>query len=789
MVLIGREDQLFLSAYEGMHYEIGKQFFALAESGRYEGGGMGEAKGPAGPWFAHSREGQGQEMWQTLEAHLRGVSKQAREFAARFGAGEWGALAGLLHDVGKYTQAFQRRLAGAGNRVDHSSAGARLAVDRFKGPGRLLAYCIAGHHAGLPDGRDNDLACLTARLKTAVVPEPALTLAVGDAPGSFPFTQSMGRTGFQCAFFIRMLYSCLVDADFLDTEAFLDQEKHARRGGYPTLAIMRERLTTHLAGFAAKADPSPVDPWRAKVLGWCLEAAGDAPGLFSLTVPTGGGKTLSSLAFALKHAVAHGLTRVIYVIPYTSIIEQNADVFREAVGPEAVVEHHSNYDPKRRTDKDAAEPSGDEGLAKRHELAAENWDAPLVVTTSVQFFESLFAHRSSHCRKLHNVAKSVVILDEAQMLPPALLRPCLEALRELHESYGTTVVLCTATQPALTRRDGFSFGFEPQRVREIVLDRPGLFEALRRTRIMHLGQLADDELAARLRAHEQVLCVVNTRAHARRLHALLGQGAGVYHLSANMCPAHRSAKLDHIRAALAAGEPCRVVSTQLIECGVDVSFPVVYRAEAGVDSVAQAAGRCNREGELPEGVVYVFEAADMPPPKGEISRAAQVGVSVMHQFADVLSPEAVEAYFQELYWLAGDKALDARVWDIKEKVSGIFDAFQGGANTCNFPFRKVGEAFRFIESIYRPVIIPWDEEGEAIVEGLRHAENVGRLARRAQRYTVQIPPWEFAALEKDVALTCLRERFYVLTRPGRYDDEEGLSSDTAGVFRAEEWIA
>lgn len=488
---------------------------------------MGKKAASDGPWFAHSREGQPQSAWQGLAAHLHGVGALARDFADRFGAGEWGALAGLFHDAGKYTEAFQRRLAGDGQRVDHSSAGARLAVDRFKGPGKLLAYCIAGHHAGLPDGRDNDLACLAARLKAALVPEPARTLADSrQAPEAFPFTPALGRTGFQCAFFIRMLYSCLVDADFLDTEAFLDREKHAHRGGYPTLETMRERLTAHLAQFAAKAEPSPVDPWRAKVLGWCLGAAGDAPGLFSLTVPTGGGKTLSSLAFALNHAITHDRKQVIYVIPYTSIIEQNADVFRSAVGPEAVVEHHSNYDPKRRTDKDAAEPAGDEGLGRRHELAAENWDAPLVVTTSVQFFESLFAHRSSRCRKLHNIAKSVVILDEAQMLPPTLLRPCLEALRELSESYGTTVVLCTATQPALTRREGFAFGLEPPR--EIVADVPGLFAALKRTRVAHLGKLTDDELVKRLREHEQVLCVVNTRAHARRLHGLLGPGRGSF---------------------------------------------------------------------------------------------------------------------------------------------------------------------------------------------------------------------------------------------------------------------
>lgn len=746
---------------------------------------MAEAGSKDGPWYAHSREGQPKETWQTLAAHLSGVSRLAREFADRFGAGDWGALAGRLHDVGKYTEAFQRRLAGDGRPVNHSSAGGKLAVDRFKGPGKFLAYAIAGHHAGLPDGRDNDLACLSARLQAAVVPEPALARAIGPAPTALPFAQTMGRTGFQCTFFIRMLYSCLVDADFLDTEAFLDQEKSARRGGYPTLESMLERLTVHLSRFAQKAAPSPVDPWRAKVLGWSREAAGEKPGLFSLTVPTGGGKTLSSLAFALKHALAHGLDRVIYVIPYTSIIEQNADVFRQAVGDDAVVEHHSNYDPWKERDSGAseAEPAGDEGLAKRHELAAENWDAPLVVTTSVQFFESLFAHRASRCRKLHNIARSVVILDEAQMLPPALLRPCLEALRELHESYGATVVLCTATQPALTRRDGFPFGFEPGLAREIVLDRPGLFGALKRTRVTHLGTLADDELARRLRGHEQVLCVVNTRAHARRLHGLLGKRAGVFHLSASMCPAHRTAKLQEIRAALTAGEPCRVVSTQLIECGVDVSFPVVYRAEAGVDSVAQAAGRCNREGEMAVGEVYVF-AAEKAPPAGELRRAAEEGQVVLRAFADPLSPEAVTAYFEALYWRVGPEALDKRT----DRVAGIFAALQAGANTLDFPFRTVSQEFRMIESVCEPVIIPWGEEGEDLVRGLEHAEHTGRLARRAQRYTVQVPSRARAALVAAGDVTCVQERFYVLTRLERYDDEEGLSGEGAGVFRAEDWI-
>ncbi|WP_300162729.1 CRISPR-associated endonuclease Cas3'' [Solidesulfovibrio sp.] len=731
-------------------------------------------------WYAHSVAGLPQEAWQTLPEHLHAVAKRAAKFADAFGAGTWGHAAGLLHDAGKYTEAFQRRLAGGAERVDHSTAGAKLAADLAPQAGKILAYAIAGHHAGLADGKSNDPSCLSERLERAILLELPQWLKQAALPTQSPFAFAPKRMGFGWAFFIRMLYSCLVDADFLDTEEFLNKGQSTLRGEYPPVDTLRERLRAHLAGFAHKAHPSPVDPWRAKVLAWCCDAAREEPGLFSLTVPTGGGKTLSSLAFALEHAATHGLERVIYVIPYTSIIEQNADVFRKALGEGVVVEHHSNFDPwrKKGSHADAPEPAGDETLARRLELACENWDARLVVTTSVQFFESLFAARSSKCRKLHNIARSVVILDEAQMLPPAVLRPCLEALRELYEHYGTTVVLCTATQPALEKSAEFPCGLDAPR--EIVRDMPGLFTALKRTRVEHLGRLTDAALLERLAGHRQVLCVVNTRRHARLLRRGLGEAEGVFHLSASMCPAHRTEKLEAIRKALQAGAPCRVVSTQLIECGVDVSFPVVYRAAAGVDAVAQAGGRCNREGELPGGgVVYVFEAQDTPPPKGEMSRAAQVGAEVMRRHADVLSPAAVEDYFRTLYWSEGADRLDAK---------GILERLRAMDARANLPLREVSELFAFIENTYRPVIVPWDAEGARIVDGLEHAEHTGRLARRAQRYTVQIPPREFAALEQAGALECLRERFYVLRDMARYDAQEGLAIEDGGAFRAEEWI-
>jgi len=740
-------------------------------------------------WYAHSREGMPPETWQTLEAHLLGVAIQSQTFADTFGCGAWGYLAGLWHDLGKATEAFLRRLSGTGPRVDHSTAGAKLATVRLGDVGKILAYCIAGHHAGLADGKSPDESCLTQRLRKARLPELPVWLPQPETPAGLPFTQTIGRSGFQCAFFIRMLYSCLVDADFLDTENFLNEGQAALRGAYPSLDEVWKRLQEHLATFATKPTPSPVDPWREKVLNWCVEAAGNAPGLYSLTVPTGGGKTLSSLAFALKQAVTYHLDRIIYVIPYTSIIEQNADVFRKAVGADAVIEHHSNFDPRRKkAGRDEADPAGDEALVKRQELACENWDAPLVVTTNVQFFESLFASRSSRCRKLHNIAKSVVILDEAQMLPPEILRPCLEALRELYESYGTTVVLCTATQPALAKSDEFPWGLDQPR--EIVKDVPGLFTALTRTRVEHLGRLTDEALIKRLKGHRQVLCVVNTRRHARLLHKRLLDEDGVFHLSATMCPAHRTQTLDAIRAALKDGRPCRVVSTALIECGVDVSFPVVYRAEAGIDSVAQAGGRCNREWELPEGgVIYVFTPVDVPTPGGDMARAAAVGAAIMRQFTDVLAPEAVEAYFRDLYWSVGKEGLDAREVDAKTHVRGIVDALQSDGGRLNFPFRTVAEAFQFIQSTYRPVIIPWDKDGKDIVAGLRHAEHTGGLARLAQRYTVQIPPWEFAALDTAGALECIQDRFFVLAKMERYDEAEGLAVEEDGVFRAGDWIA
>jgi len=669
-------------------------------------------------YYAHSLEGRPPSEWQPLEEHLKNVADLAKHFAEDFGAGDWAYLAGLWHDIGKYSMDFQSRLHALGEvdataetkarRVDHSTAGSQyifksLQIKGQKDAGKMLAYTIAGHHAGLPDGKSNEASCLTARLDKHV-PDVSSCLEHTrniPEPCKLPFHLDRERVCFQVPFFIRMIFSCLVDADFLDTERFVDEKKWALRMGYPTLKDLWGKLSDALTQLASRVPASDLNKHRGDILKRCLEAADWDPGLFSLTVPTGGGKTLSSLAFALKHALKYRMKRIIYVIPFTSIIEQNADVFRDILGEGSVLEHHSNYDPKE-----------EDRLSR---LASENWDAPIVVTTSVQFFESMFSSKPSHCRKLHNISNSVVILDEAQMLPVDLLKPSLEVLRELTSSYRTTVVLCTATQPALSKTEIFREGLE--RVREIVADPVKLYMALKRVSTNEMGLVSDDQLVERLKQYRQVLCIVNTRRHARVLYEGLQEKEAAYHLSGLMCPHHRTKNLNNIRQALRGGETCRVISTQLVEAGVDIDFPVVFRAAAGVDSLAQAAGRCNREGVLPDGGQVFFFTPEAGLPPGYLRQTAQTAESVMRHHEDPLSLEAVYEYFGSLYWLRGDK-LDAYQ---------ILKDLLEGARHGDFPFRAVAQKYRIIKDMMEPLIIPWNDEARGIIHELNTHLSLGFL--------------------------------------------------------------
>lgn len=725
-------------------------------------------------YFAHTLPGKPPADWQPLEQHLKETAEKAKEFASAFGAGDWGYIAGLLHDIGKYSDAFQQRLLATQDadghietkpgRPDHSTAGAQHAVKVMGQSGKLLAYTIAGHHAGLPDGKTNDQSCLIKRLEKDIPgftasPDWILNQTISEVP---PFALDQKRFSFQLSFFVRMIYSCLVDADFLNTESFMDAQKSAWRKGCPSLEAIGNRLFGALDELNIKAIQTPINKQRTSILQNCINAAEWKPGLFSLTVPTGGGKTLSSLAFAIKHALKYKLSRIIYVIPYTNIIEQNAAVFRKILGDEVVLEHHSNFESEEED--------------HRSRLASENWDAPLVVTTNVQFFESLFSCRSSRCRRIHNMASSVVILDEAQMLPSPLLKPSIEALRELSLNYGTTIVLCTATQPALSSTDSFKNGLDG--VREIIPDPIELYEKFKRVKTIRLSKVSDDEVAEKIKTFNQVLCIVNTRKHARLLYEKIKIVEDAFHLSALMCPAHRTAVLKSIRETLNRGANCRVVSTSLVEAGVDIDFPVVMRAAAGIDSIAQAAGRCNREGKLSQdGELYIFTPEEVLP-IGHFRHAADTAEMVMRHNDDPLSLAAIELYFRTLFWMKGEKL------DTHE----ILQAIAEGNKQGDYPFRYIAEKYKIIENVMDAVIIPWNDMAKRIIQELRYSDFPAAAARKAQRFTVQVPRRVLAHLLSVGSVERIHDQFNVLINEDLYKNDMGLCPEDPTFHEIENLI-
>ncbi len=709
-------------------------------------------------YFAHSTSGD-REHRQGLSAHLEGTAQRAGAFLDSVGLAEWGRAAGLLHDLGKYTAAFQSRLDGDRRRFDHSGPGARVATERYGQPcGKMLAFCVAGHHAGLANGvNGHRTTALADRLgESCPMPEPIWEKEIALPSLTMPRLRFSDRdtAGFCAAFFVRMVFSALVDADYLDTEAFYQGSDGAPalRGRHPDLAELRRRLDVHLDALAANATGA-VNELRSEVLVHARKKADVAPGLFTLTVPTGGGKTLTSLAFALDHALRHGLDRVIYVIPYMSIIEQTADVFRRALGdPEGgdasfVVEHHSTFDEERIRERESRD---------KLRLAMENWDAPVIVTTAVQFFESLFSNRPSRCRKLHNVANAVVVLDEVQTLPLKHLRPCVAALDELARNWRASIVLCTATQPALAASKGFSGGF--RNLRELAPAPENLYNRLKRTRLHRVGPVEDARLAEELRGLPRVLCIVNTRRHARELYERLGDVDGAFHLTTMMCARHRRETLDAVRGRLKDGVPVRLVATSLVEAGVDLDFPVVWRAEAGLESLSQAAGRCNREGRAPKGDVFVFEPSDgegRTPPLAVRQFADAARVVMRDLDRDPLSLEAIDAYFRELYWSKGEAALDAHEI-LRQLAERLFD--------LDFPFETIAGQFRLIEDYEEPIVTPWrgfredDDTVERLLRELEHAPYPGRIARGLQPYVVQIPPSRRQELVAAGAASVVREQ-------------------------------
>ncbi len=574
------------------------------------------------------------------------------------------------------------------------------------------------------------------------------------------------------AFFTRMIFSCLVDADFLDTERFCSPEKAGKRKLIQNsdLNSLQKNLRMYLDEKEYKAHPGKINFLRKNILAGCRTKAIAPQGFFSLSVPTGGGKTLSSLTFALDHAITHDLTRVIYAIPFTSIIEQNARIFSEAIGPENVLEHHCNY-----RDKD------DESVYdKWRGLASENWASPVVVTTNVQFFESLYSNKTSRCRKLHNIAGSVIVLDEAQAIPTEYLEPCLAALRELVAHYRCTVLLCTATQPAFADRSLLRAAL-PE-VTEIIDKPEDLYTQLKRVRVYFVGLIANDELARQLSKQKQVLCIVSTKKQAQQVFTALPEKAGSFHLSTNMYPAHRTRVLQDIRQHLKNEQPCRVISTSLVEAGVDLDFPVVYRAMAGLDSIAQAAGRCNREGNLEYGRVYVFESEQqptMPWLRRRMSRAHEV--LRLFPEEDCLGLGPMRCYFELLY--------DVEHLDKKEIVKRL--KLKLGPDLI-FPFREIAEEFRLIEDEGIGLIItgPKDDEKETtrLVQELRKTEFPFSAIRKLQQYSVTVRTKTLAKLISKGSVEIIRERYPILLNGTAYEENLGLLADMAEIWEPESLI-
>lgn len=700
---------------------------------------------------------------QTLAEHLSNTAEMAGLFASAFGAQEAARCAGLLHDIGKDTDGFQKRLHG-GARVDHSTAGAQAAFRQRNLP---IAFVVAGHHTGIPDGGhyqdDADSSTLCGRCKRKLEPLGPWASAQSPAPAALPSWAAQDHL--TLAFFTRMLYSCLVDADFIDTETFMDG-KPAPRGMGSSIPELLAKVRAQADRYLAAQDASPVSQKRCQVLRACCERGQSWPqGLYTLTVPTGGGKTFASLAFALEHAARHGMSRVIYVIPYTSIIDQTARIFAQLLGEENVLAHFCGAEYKT-AEQDSLTPA-----QYRQLLASENWDAPVIVTTAVQFFESLYSNRSSHCRKLHNIANSVVIFDEAQTLPNDYLQPCISAIAQLVQHYHTTAVLCTATQPAL---EPLFRELAPElTLRELSPDPAQLYEALRRTTLRDLGTITAEQLCARLSEHRQVLCVVNRRKTAQELFAALPQ-EGSYCLTTLLCAAHRREKLREIRQRLRDGLPCRVVSTSLIEAGVDVDFPAAYREQAGLDSILQTAGRCNREGSRPaeESIVSCFCLEDSPIPQ---MIRANVGAlhTVLRHYPALNTPEAIHAYFRNLYYIRGD--LDKK---------DILKHLREGIGSCSFPFAQIAEDFRLIESPARTVYLPIGE-GAELCQRLRSGFVSRSLLRRLGVYSVSCFTGQFEALKSAGALELLPNGEAILTDLTQYDPQTGLALNAEtgiGIF-------
>lgn len=676
--------------------------------------------------------------YETVEEHCRNVGELAAVFSSTFTDSNQGRLVGFYHDYGKYSEAFQRRIHGSPEAVDHSSLGAYLCYLKSQIP---ATFAIHGHHSGLLDlGSRTDVASVSSffgRIKKAAAysnvrdfeyPVDLDGITVPDFKSSSKFMS-----------YTRMLFSCLVDADYLVTEAFYDMED--RYIPKMDFLVAESRLKDYISKwFPAE---NRINESRCNILNRCmLIGRNSSQGLFELTVPTGAGKTVSSLAFAIEHAIANKLDRIIYVIPYTSVIEQTAEIFRDILGDDVVLEHHSAINDE---------------YSYRFALSSENWDIPIVVTTSVQFFESLFGSKPAKCRKLHNIANSVVIFDEVQLLPLRLLKPCVFSIMELVDDFKVSAVLCSATQPVLRP---FFKDFNPT-VSITDICPVDVYESsvFARVSYEYLGDIDDATLLSLLMHEHQVLCIVNTREAAQSLFDLM-EGDGNYHLSTLMYPEHRKMVIAEIRERLTAGQICRVVSTSLIEAGVDVDFPMVYREINGFDSIVQAGGRCNREGNLTkeESLVRVFRSIR------EVPLALRIPVSCA---ADVIShsgfsnlKESISRYFRMLYDFYGVNELDS-MNILAKQASG------------RFPFRTISRDFKLIDSSMKEVIVP-TEEALCLLELIENGSTDRNVFRKLSTYSVALYEYQVDLFIEKGEIEIVEDFLYRFKNLELYDNYRGI---------------
>ena len=694
-----------------------------------------------------------------LVEHLRAVAEIAREFAKPFGGDEAAYYSGLWHDIGKFDTEFQRYLhGGRPHGPDHKGAGTKLACQHL-GPAGLV---IQGHHGGLKAAaalrgwvaEKGEARAAIQALETARQTIPDLEPRKKLKPPNFA-----AKDPVNAELWLRMVFSAVVDADYLDTERHFNPGKADVRKTDPTLEVLWERFQERHRENTREAT-GLVNEIRSEIYQACLDAAPNPTGVFRLTVPTGGGKTLSAMGFALRHATAHGMKQVIVATPFTSITQQTASVYREYLerneeDSSLVLEHHSMAEPEEQDDY--------EGGSIWQKLAAENWDAPVVVTTTVQLFQSLFSNRTSATRKLHRLAESVIILDEAQTLPPNLLAPILDTLKELTENYGTTVVLSTATQPALQAIKAFA-DVAPK---EIVPNFEKHFQTLKRVNYDWKTESPTswEEVAETLRGSHQALAVVNTRKDALNLLEALGDD-DAFHLSTLLCGIHRQRVIREIRDRLAKGSICRVVSTQVVEAGVDLDFPLVMRAVGPLDSIIQAAGRCNRSGLLESGRVVIFSPLDSRPPPGHYTTATQQTMSLLSAGPlDLDDQDTITTYFQRVFSISDD---DAR-------------QIQNVRRELNYP--EVANRFRMVEDDTVDVIVPNYGEPEerrmveATLDKLRNGTPEARfLLRRVRPWTLQVYRSQVASNERSGLMAQVMPGVYEWL--GGYDPVTGIGGIT-----------